>query len=141
MELPGSPSIGTLSRISDAGKNAFRLMSMPARSEAPKKRSSGPIPITRERALMDRARLNAELDHDKPRRPVWVTVIGVLLAISVVAIVGRGFDAFLGGFQRLLERMAQQEAEAEIRKPQPIFVVPEEQPAAPPGGDGTPPDE
>jgi hypothetical protein len=116
-------------------------MSMPARSEAPKKRSSGPIPITRERALMDRARLNAERDHDKPRRPVWVTVTGVFLAISVVAIVGRGFDAFLGGFQRLLERIAQEEAEAEIRKPQPIFVVPEGQPAAPPDSDGTPPDE
>ena len=81
---------------------------------------------------MDRARLNAERDHDKPRRPVWVTVTGVLLAISVVAIAGRGFDAFLSGFQQLLERIAQEEAEAEIRKPHPIFVVPEEQPAAPP---------
>ena len=91
---------------------------------------------------MDLARSNAERDHDKPRRPVWVTVTGVLLAISVVAIAGRGFDAFLGAFQRLLERIAQEEAEAEIRKPQPIFVVPEEeQPAAPPGSDGTPPDE
>lgn len=90
---------------------------------------------------MDLARSNAERDHDKPRRPVWVTVTGVLLAISVVAIAGRGFDAFLSGFQQLLERIAQEEAEAEIRKPQPIFVVPEEQPAAPPGSDGTPPDE
>jgi len=39
-------------------------------------------------------------------------------------------------------RIAQEEAEAEARKPQPIFVVPEEQPAAPPGSDDTrPPDE
>ena len=90
---------------------------------------------------MDRARLNAERDHDKPRRPVWVTVTGVLLAISVVTIGGRGFDAFLSGFQQLLERIAQEEAEAETRKPHPIFVVPEEQPAPPPGSDGTPSDE
>jgi hypothetical protein len=78
---------------------------------------------------MDLARSHAERDHDKPRRPVWVSAVGILLAVLVVAVVGRGFDAFLGGFQRLLERIAQQEAEAEARKPQPIFVVPEEPPA------------
>ena len=89
---------------------------------------------------MDRARANAERDHDKPRRPLWVTIVGVLLAISVVVVVGRGFDAFLGGFQRQLERIAQEEAEAETRKPQPIFVVPEEPPAAQPGSGTQPPD-
>jgi hypothetical protein len=85
---------------------------------------------------MDLARTLAERDHDRPRRPAWVTAAGVLLAIAVVAIVGRGFDAFLGGFQRLLERIAheeaeiaQEEAEAQARKPQPIFVVPPEPPA------------
>jgi len=91
---------------------------------------------------MDLARSNAQRDHDKPRRPLWLTIVGVLLAISVVVVVGRGFDAFLGGFQRVLERIAQEEAEAEARKPQPVFVVPEEEPAAQPGSDGTqPPDQ
>jgi len=114
---------------------------MPARSDASTKRTSAPIPISRERALMDLARSHAERDHDKPRRPVWVTVVGVLLAVLVVATVGRGFDAFLGGFQRLLERIAQQEAEAEARKPQPIFVVPQEQPTEADNGDAQPPAE
>ena len=90
---------------------------------------------------MDLARLNAERDHDKPRRPLWLTVAGVLFAMSVVLVVGRGFDAFLGGFQRLLERIAQEEAKIEARKPQPIFVVPEEQPAAPGDEGAQPPDE
>ena len=88
---------------------------------------------------MDLARSNAERDHDKPRRPLWVTIVGVVLAVSVVFIVGRGFDAFLGGFQRLLERIAQEEAESEARKPQPIFVVPEAEAEAGPGDEGTPP--
>jgi len=90
---------------------------------------------------MDLARSHAERDRDKPRRPVWVTVVGVLLAVSVVVTVGRGFDAFLGGFQRLLERIAQEEAEAEARKPQPIFVVPPEQPTEESNGDAQPPAE
>ena len=88
---------------------------------------------------MDLARSLAERDHDRPRRPAWVTAVGVLLAVSVVAIVGRGFDAFLGGFQRLLERIAQEEAEVEARKPQPIFVVPPEPPAEASPGDTQPP--
>ena len=82
---------------------------------------------------MDRARMHAERDHDKPPRPLWLTVAGALLAVSVVFIMGRGFDSFLGGFQRLLERIAQQEAQAEARKPQPIFVVPDEAPVDPAG--------
>ena len=102
---------------------------MPAQSDSPRKRGSAPIPISRERALMDLARSHAERDRDRPRRPAWVTVMGAVLAVAVVAIFGRGFDAFLGGFQRLLERIAHEEAEAEIRKPHPVFVVPPEQPA------------
>lgn len=78
---------------------------------------------------MDLARSQAERDHDRPRRPLWITILAALASICVVLIVGRGFDAFLSGFQRLLERIAREEAEQEIRKPQPIFVVPEEQPA------------
>lgn len=80
---------------------------------------------------MDRARQNAELDHEKPPRSPWPTVAGVVLAIAVVFIMGRGFDAFLGGFQRLLERIAHEEAVIEARKPQPVYVVPDEAPAAP----------
>jgi hypothetical protein len=107
---------------------------MPARSDARSpRRTSVPIPITRERALMDLARLQAERDHDRPRRPLWLTIVAALVAICVVLVVGRGFDAFLGGFQRLLERIAREEAQQEARKPQPIFVVPpEEQPAQAP---------
>jgi hypothetical protein len=89
---------------------------------------------------MDLARSQAERDHDRPRRPYWLTLAAALLAICVVLIVGRGFDAFLGGFQRLLERIAREEAAQEARKPQPIFVVPpEEQPAAAPAGGDPPP--
>src|SRR5262245_47186990 len=112
---------------------------MPARSDAPRpRRSSAPIPITRERALMDLARSQAERDHNRPRRPLWVTIAAALLAICVVLIVGKGFDAFLGGFQRLLERIAREEAEQELRKPRPVFVVPEEQPAEAPTGEEEP---
>jgi hypothetical protein len=112
---------------------------MPVGLEKPKRRSSAPIPISRERALMDLARANAERDHEKPPRRVLPTVVGVLLALAVVAVVGRGFDAFLGGFQRLLERIAQEEAEAEARKPQPVFVVPDESPASDDSTQQTPP--
>jgi hypothetical protein len=87
---------------------------------------------------MDLARSQAERDHDRPRRPLWVTIAAALLAICVVLIVGRGFDSFLGGFQRLLERIAREEAEQEIRKPQPIFVVPEEPAAEAPAGEEEP---
>ena len=73
-----------------------------------------------------------------PRRPLWLTIVAALLAIFVVLIVGRGFDAFLGGFQRLLERIAREEAEQEIRKPQPIFVLPEEHPTEAPAGEEEP---
>jgi hypothetical protein len=81
---------------------------------------------------MDLARSQAERDRDRPRRPLWLTIVAALLAICAVLIVGRGFDAFLGGFQRLLERIAREEAEQEIRKSQPIFVVPQEPPAETP---------
>jgi hypothetical protein len=87
---------------------------------------------------MDLARSQAERDHDRPRRPLWLTIVAAVLAICVVLIVGRGFDAFLGGFQRLLERIAREEAEQEIRKAQPIFVVPEEQTAEAPAGEEEP---
>jgi len=63
------------------------------------------------------------------------TVVGLLLAVLVVTVVGRGFDAFLGGFQRLLERIATQEAEAEARKVRPVFVVPDEDPEETPDED------
>lgn len=88
---------------------------------------------------MDLARSQAERDHQRPRRPLWVTIVAALLAIGVVLIVGRGFDAFLGGFQRLLERIAREEAEQELRRPQPIFVVPEGQPAETPARQDEPP--
>ena len=90
---------------------------------------------------MDLARSQAERDHQRPRRPLWVTTVAALLAVAVVAIVGRGFDAFLGEFQRLLERIAREEAEQEIRKPQPIFVVPQEQPTEADNRDPQPPAE
>jgi hypothetical protein len=106
--------------------------SMQARSEAPKKRSSGPIPITRQRALMDLARANAERDREKPRRPLAVTIGSALLAVAIVLVVGRGFDLFLGGFQRLLERIAREDEAAEIAKPHPVFVVPEQPALDPP---------
>jgi hypothetical protein len=88
---------------------------------------------------MDLARSQAERDYQRPRRPLWLTIVAALLAVAVVAIAGRGFDAFLGGFQRLLERIAREEAQQEIRKPQPIFVVPEGQPAETPARHDEPP--
>ncbi|HEX9773492.1 MAG TPA: hypothetical protein VGA44_08500 [Steroidobacteraceae bacterium] len=93
------------------------------------------MPISAERALMDRARSLAERDHAKPPRRLMPTVVGLLLAVLVVTVVGRGFDAFLGGFQRLLERIATQEAEAEARKVRPVFVVPDEDPEETPDED------
>ena len=79
---------------------------------------------------MDLARSNAERDHDKPRRPLWVTIAGALLAIFVVVVVGRGFDAFSPG--PAASRAIARKSGGRTRKPQPIFVVPEGQPAAPP---------
>ena len=87
---------------------------------------------------MDLAKANAARDRDKPRRPLWVTIAGAALAVLVVVTVGRGFDLFLSGFQQLLERIAQEEARQEASKPQPIFVVPQEQPSPPPPTDVVP---
>jgi hypothetical protein len=97
-----------------------------------------PVPITAERALMDRARSTAERDHEKPPRRVLPTVVGLLLAVTVVAVVGRGFDAFLSGFQQLLERIAAQEAEAEAKKALPVFVVPDDEKTKTPGDSADP---
>jgi len=104
-------------------------------SSPKKSHHRNPVPISAERALMDRARSLAERDHAKPPRRLMPTVVGLLLAVLVVTVVGRGFDAFLGGFQRLLERIATQEAEAEARKVRPVFVVPDEDPEETPDED------
>jgi len=80
-----------------------------------------------QRALMDRARAQAERDQVKPPQHVLPRVIAAALALGVVLIVMLGFDAFLTSMQKVLglEVTAPPPAATE---PMPAYVV-AEQPA------------
>jgi len=56
-----------------------------------------------QRALMDRARAQAELDQVKPPKHVLPRVIAATLALGVVLFVMLGFNAFLTSVQKVLE--------------------------------------
>lgn len=82
-----------------------------------------------QRALMDRARAQAERDMEKPPRRVAPRVIAVVLALFVVTVVMLGFDAFLTSVQKVLEIQAT-EPVPDPSEPIAAYAVVEEAPAA-----------
>lgn len=56
-----------------------------------------------QRALMDRARAQAERDQEKPPKHLLPRVVAGALALSVVLVVLLGFNAFLTSMQKVLE--------------------------------------
>lgn len=55
-----------------------------------------------QRALMDRARAQAERDREKPPKHLLPRVIAATLALAVVLLVMLGFNAFLTSMQKVL---------------------------------------
>jgi len=55
-----------------------------------------------QRALMDRARAQAERDREKPPKHLLPRVIAATLALAVVLFVMLGFNAFLTSMQKVL---------------------------------------
>lgn len=78
-----------------------------------------------QRALMDRARAQAERDKVKPPRRVAPRVIAGALALFVVLVVMLGFDAFLTSVQKVLEIQVT-EPVPDPSAPIPAFAVVEE---------------
>lgn len=88
-----------------------------------------------QRALMDRARRNAERDNERTGRPILPRVVGIVLAVVVVVVVLFAFDRFLASMQLFIglpvvdpEPAATQPAVTEppVSEPMPAYVVPEE---------------
>ena len=89
-----------------------------------------------ERALMDRARRAAERDRQKsPRRPLQ-QVLALAAALSLVLLIGLGFDAFLTSVQKVLRLIEADDAQRRDQTvpaptdPMPAYVVPAEPPPA-----------
>jgi hypothetical protein len=83
-------------------------------------------------AWMERARLNAQLARTEFERPLLPRLIGLALAIALVAMVFFAFHAFLSAMQRLTDVVGREPAPA-IAEPQPVpgdampvYVVPDE---------------
>lgn len=92
-----------------------------------------------QRRLMERARLAAERDQQKPPRRLLQHFIAFVAALAVVGTLVFGFDAFLASFQRLMhimdeEEQRQQTEQAQPRPDEPIpaYVVPADEPAGRP---------
>jgi len=77
-----------------------------------------------QRALMDRARAQAERDQEKPPKHVLPRVVAGTLALGVVLVVMLGFNAFLTSMQKVmgLEVTAPPPAPTE---PMPAYAVAE----------------
>jgi hypothetical protein len=83
------------------------------------------------RSLMERARLAAERDQQKPPRRTLQHVVALMAALAVVGTLVFGFDAFLTSFQRLMHIMDAEEQRQQIEQaqpkpdePMPAYVVP-----------------
>jgi flagellar biosynthesis/type III secretory pathway M-ring protein FliF/YscJ len=98
-------------------------------------RAGGPAPSTLQRAFMDRARRAVEREQEQGPSRLGRNVIAMLAAVGLALTMFLAFDAFLGGMQRVMHRLEQQEQEqlqkqqqeeAERRKkePMPAYVVP-----------------
>jgi len=94
-------------------------------------------PIDIQRVLMDRARHLAESDGVRLERPLLPRLVGLGLALIVVAVVLFAFDRFLASMQRFLGLPVTDPAPV-LTEPMPAFVVPEEPGSvAEPGVTGT----
>lgn len=82
-------------------------------------------PIDVQRVLMDRARHLAERDTVREARPVLPRLVGLALALLVVAVVLFAFDRFLASMQRFLGLPVTAPAPA-ATEPVPAYVVPVE---------------
>jgi hypothetical protein len=78
-----------------------------------------------ERAIAERERAFAAGEAGYRPQRHWQYGIGLILAALVVFVVFFGFDAFLGGMQKMIEIIVARE-EAEV--PIPVFVVPDSPP-------------
>ncbi len=83
-----------------------------------------------QRALMDRARRQAERQDERLPRPWLPRILGLLLAIAVVAVVLFAFDRFLVIMQHYLG-LPVVDPEPAATEPMPAYVVPDESPVAP----------
>ena len=78
---------------------------------------------------MDRARQAAERDRRKgPRRPLE-RAVALAAAVTLVLVLGLGFDAFLTSVQKVMrmldaEEARQQQEQAEKSKPDPSEPIP-----------------
>lgn len=82
-------------------------------------------PIDVQRVLMDRARRMAERDEVPHERPLLPRLVGLGLALLVVAVVLFAFDRFLASMQRFLG-LPVVAPEAVVTEPLPAYVVTEE---------------
>jgi hypothetical protein len=83
------------------------------------------------RAIMERARLSAERDRQKPPRRTLQHAIALAAALVVVGTLVFGFDAFLASMQKVMrlldEDEARQQSEQALPRPDepiPAYVVP-----------------
>lgn len=95
-------------------------------------------PIDVQRVLMDRARRRAERGDERIERPLFPRLVGLALALIVVAIVLFAFDRFLASMQRFLG-LPVVAPEAAVTEPMPAYVVPDESAAPAPAPDGSAP--
>jgi hypothetical protein len=84
-----------------------------------------------QRTLMDRARLEAELDRQKgPRR--WLQhALALAAAVVLVLVIGLGFDAFLTSVQKVMRMIDADEARQQQQQQQPLPPQSEPDPSEP----------
>jgi hypothetical protein len=82
-------------------------------------------PIDVQRLLMDRAKRMAERDQQPQERPLLPRLVGIGLALVVVAVVLFAFDRFLVSVQRFLA-LPVTDPEPSVTEPLPAYVVPAE---------------
>ncbi len=83
---------------------------------------------------MDRARVHAAREHEKPRRTLQHS-LALLAALALVGVILLGFDAFLTAMQRFMETKVEEPA-PKPTEPMPAFVVQPDVSPPPPADQG-----